>query len=110
MLQSLKALIVFVGIFCLTAYGYYFYHDEMAQLYLRYGVIMIPIFVVTLLLVSLVIGVVTGIPIFKDKRKVVVTPLPTPAKLAIPQLLLGVLVGLIFLVPVLVLLIWVLRL
>jgi len=110
MFQSLKSLIVFAGIFCLTAYGYYRYHDEMARLYVRYGVIMIPIFVVTLLVISLIIGEVTGLPLFKAKKRVMAVSDDTSRKIVWHQLLLGVLVGLVLLVPVVILLIWVARL
>ena len=107
MVHTLRALILFILIFGLTSYVYYFHHDELARLFVRYGVITIPIFGLLLLLVSLMLSKLTGMPLFKAKKLVTVAPIVVPQKLVWSQLMLGVLVGLVFLIPVVMLLIWV---
>ncbi|OGG65835.1 hypothetical protein A3I99_00115 [Candidatus Kaiserbacteria bacterium RIFCSPLOWO2_02_FULL_45_11b] len=107
MVQTLKSLLLFVALFGATSYVYYFHHDELAWLFVRYGVITIPIFGVLLVVASLLLSKLTGMPFFKAKKRVFEVTADTSQKLVWSQLLLGVALGLVFLVPVIILLIWV---
>jgi hypothetical protein len=110
MANTLKALFLFVILSGVTSYVYYFYHDELARLFVRYGVITIPIFGVLLVTGSFLLSKLVGMPFFKAKKQSVEVSTDVSSVLAWPQFFLGVLVGLVFLIPVIVLLVWVVSL
>lgn len=110
MTQVIKVLILYSTVFGLTAYVYYFYHSELARVVIQYGVIAVVLFVVLLLTGSLLLGKLIGLPLRTIKKRVSNESHAPTKSLVWSRLLLGMLVGSLFLVPVIVVLLYVLSL
>lgn len=107
---NMNRILIFVTIFCGTAYGYYFYHDVLARLVVELGWLAVPVLALVILLVALVVSGLTGLPLFR-KRKLVPSAVAGEVRppLDIKMLLLGVGVGLLIMVPMIVTFVWLSR-
>lgn len=109
MIRALLTLLIFIVIFGVTTYVYYFHHNLLARLVLELGWLAVPILSLGIFLLAVVASKLTGLPLFGKRkvRSIVVGEVRPP--LDIKMLVLGMVVGLLIMVPMIVVFVWLFR-
>jgi hypothetical protein len=106
--RKLLAVPLFIIFFLSTAYVYYFYHSEIAELAVSLGLLwFIPLVMALIFMISIGISFVTGLPLLRKRKQNNYERVNVSPKIDIKALILGLLTGLAIILPVVIFLSWI---